>query len=172
MERKFWVPFCAQHQFLLDFYISFFYCNMLSISYVYYELIFNLYFLLLLSRQTTTRNIKIFLLWITEKSSSSVFGVIAEEYRNYCIHDLLVRFSRIISEYLSHFFIFRVNCLCCVWAVTCHLAPSPSLQYCWKQQDWYGPCCCRGYKALGALSFSLHVTLHRHFLSWNVCWNG
>lgn len=65
-----------------------------------------------------------FLLWITEESSWNA-RLCVGDYKNYCIHNLLVKFSRIISEHFFHLFVFRVNCLCCVWAVnSCLLAPS------------------------------------------------
>lgn len=57
--QKILSAFCAQHQFLLDFYIYFYICNMLSIScHVYYKLmlLFYLYFLLLFTHQTTIRS--------------------------------------------------------------------------------------------------------------------
>lgn len=155
---------------------------MLSIScHVYYKLmlLFYLYLLLLISRQTPIRNT-----WSKDvpltnyrriiMKCSSVFGwsLKNRSHKNYCIHDLLVKFSRIISKYSFHLFVFFKCELPVLWLSrnSCHLAKS--LQYWWKQRDWYGPSPCRGYMALGALSFSLHVMLHRHFLSWNVCWNG
>lgn len=179
MEQKIWVPF-VHINFYWIFSICFFYCNMLSIScHVYYKLmlLFYLCFLLLLSRQTSTRNTSCKSIPLMNyrriiMKCSSVFDRWRIRVIETTVHAIcrwsLVESSQKISLI---FFVFRVNCLCCGWAVNLSFSSFPSLQYCWKQQDWYGPSSWRGYKALGALSFSLHVMLHRlSFLECMLKW--
>lgn len=171
--------FCAQHRFLLDFYISFFSCH------VDYEqmllFFFYLFLLLLLSRLNTMRTTSCAKIGRIVTKSSSVFLWSLED-KGYT-KLLYTRSADEVQQTISFMF-YLLRGVPVLWLSRNASRFAPSL---WKPES--SRCCLKKKKEKAGLMETLFLQKRKDtrcallfptcdvmqmdvFFPWNVCWNG
>jgi len=162
--------FCAQHQFLLDFcFFTFFNSNICLLVVMFIMNWCCLFVLNSVATQLSNHHMED-IMWryyfCDESSKTAHLGVI----KNYCIHCLLVKFTRIISEYLSSF-------LFPLWS-TCAVVEPSALVISKKSccgvvgNNWYKPLSCMLTRnlvyslSLSTCGITVTFSFMEHMLKW------